>query len=284
MATYLKETFQVSTTRACKVIRFPKSMYYYKSVKDDSAVMDKLLSMTAERPREGQDKLFDRIKNEEGYNWNYKRVRRVYLKLGLNIKRKAKKRLPARVKEPLKQPSAINKVWSMDFMSDALMNGRRFRVLNVVDDFNRKAVGIEPAFTYPANGLIRTVERLVDEHGKPEQIRTDNGPEFIAQAFVDWCEHHNIELKYIQPGKPTQNSYVERFNRTFREQILDAYLFEDLKQVNLLTEQFMEDYNNNRPHESLKGLSPNAYEQEFSPQGILMDSLGENLTTFESNV
>lgn len=233
-------------------------MYYYKSIKDDSEVIDKLQQLAYAKPREGQDKLYDRIRLE-GYAWNYKRVRRVYLMLGLNKRRRIKRRVPTRIKEPLAQAQNINQVWSVDFMSDSLENKRKFRTLNIMDDYNRKAVSIEADFSIPAQKLIGAMKRAIHENGKPVKVRVDNGPEFISSDFVEWCAKENIVIQYIQPGKPMQNGYIERFNRTFREDILDAYLFEDIMQVRILAEEWMKDYNNNRPHESLGGVPPLKY-------------------------
>jgi putative transposase len=208
VATYLKATYSVSITRACRVIRFPKSMFYYKSVKDDSAVINKLLELASVRPTEGQDKLYQRLRLQ-GYPWNKKRVRRIYLKLGLNLRRKIKKRIPARVKEPLIQTEAPKQTWSMDFMSDALDTGRRFRVLNIIDDFNRKAVAVEAEFSFPAIGVIQALRRAFEEHGKPRRIQVDNGPEFTSLELTEWCKVQDVELQFIQPGKPMQNGYTE---------------------------------------------------------------------------
>lgn len=179
--------------------------------------------------------------------------------MNLNIRRKAKRRIPSRVKEPLQIPASSNSSWSMDFMSDALTSGRKIRVLNVIDDFNREALCIEAAISIPAERVIRTLKDLIDWRGKPEKIRVDNGPEFISTTFTDWCKENSITIQYIQPGKPMQNGYIERFNRSFREEVLDAYLFEELSQINILAEKWMEDYNDERPHESLNGLSPRKY-------------------------
>ncbi len=255
---YVMEYHQVSITRACKVAQLPKSMFYYKSLKDDSIVIDKLKELAENKPREGQDKFYLRIR-EEGLKWNYKRVRRVYLMLGLNQRRKMKKRIPARVKMPLNQPIDKNQIWSMDFMSDALQNQRKFRVLNIIDDFNRKALWIEAAYSMPSAFVINALENVIEENGKPLKIRVDNGPEFCSREFMEWCESQGIVIQYIQPGKPMQNGYIERFNRTYRQDILDACLFESLNQVTELTEEWMEDYNNHRPHESLGGIPPVKY-------------------------
>lgn len=230
-------------------------MYYYRHCKDDTQVINKLRELADKKPREGQDKYYDRIRLE-GLQWNYKRVRRVYLLLGLNQRRKCKKRIPARVKEPLHQAQGINQVWSLDFMSDSLINNRRFRTFNIIDDFNRSAVTIEIDFSFPSRAVIAATERAIKEHGKPKKIRVDNGPEFTSQEFMEWCEKEEITLQFIQPGRPMQNAFIERFNRTFRQDILDAYLFEDLMQVRILAEEWIKDYNLARPHESLGGKTP----------------------------
>jgi putative transposase len=235
-----------------------RSVYYYKSVKDDSEVIRKLEELSSEYPRRGCDKFYDMIRLE-GLQWNYKRVRRVYCLMKLNIKRKAKRRLPARVKEPLTIPFAFNSSWSMDFMSDSLISGRKIRVLNIMDDFNREALCIEADTSLPAERVIRSLEDLIDWRGKPAQIRVDNGPEFTSSVFNDWCKEKGIAIKFIQPGKPMQNGFIEKFNRSFREEVLDAYLFDELRQVRTLSENWMEDYNNRRPHESLNGLTPIKY-------------------------
>ena len=277
VAAYLKDCYQVSITRACRVIGFPKSMFYYQSVKDDSEVMIKLLELASLRPREGQDKLYQRLRLQ-GYLWNKKRVRRIYLKLGLNLRRKTKKRIPARVKQPLTQIKQPNQTWSMDFMSDALDSGRRFRVLNIIDDFNRKAVAIEAAFTFPSIGVIQVLRRAFEEYGKPQKIRVDNGPEFTSLEFSEWCRIQQVELQFIQPGKPMQNGYIERFNRTFRQDVLDAHLFLAIDQVRVLVEKWMDDYNFSRPHEALGGITPYQAEAKFSSKQACFD---EKTLTFK---
>lgn len=247
-----------------------KSVYYYSSCKDDSEVIAKLSSLAELHSRRGCDKFYDMIR-AEGIVWNYKRVRRVYALMNLSIRRKTKKRLPARTKEPLFVPDAVNKIWSMDFMSDALSNGRKIRVFNVMDDYNREALAIEASSSIPSVSVINILKDVIDWRGKPEQIRVDNGPEFTSGSFAHWCKEENIKLQYIQPGKPMQNGFIERFNRTYREEILDAYIFEDLGQVRELSQNWMEDYNKLRPHESLKGNSPEKFKRlrEFVDSGKL---------------
>ena len=153
----------------------------------------------------------------------------------------------------------INKTWSMDFMSDALANGRRFRVLNIIDDFNREALAVEADYSLPGERVVKVLSELADWKGIPYQIRVDNGPEFISKIFGKWCNLHKVTIMHIQPGKPVQNAYVERFNRLYREDVLDAYLFDTIRQVRVISEKWMEDYNNYHPHKSLGGMSPLDY-------------------------
>lgn len=204
---------------------------------------------------EGFWKMYFRIR-KEGYQWNHKRIHRIYKFLKLNMKRKGKKRLPARILHPLETVHRINASWSMDFMSDALVSGRKFRVLNLLDDFNREALAIEVDTSFRAERVIRVLEQIIQWRGKPQRIRVDNGPEFVSCKLGLWCEEHKINLQFIQPGKPSQNAYIERFNGSFRKHVLDAYLFETLTQVRILADEWMNDYNFDRPHDALQGRSP----------------------------
>ena len=187
--------------------------------------------------------------------------------MALHLKRKPKKRLPARSAQTLVIPEQRNQTWSLDFMSDALSNGRTFRTLNVIDDYNREALWIEVDTSLPAERVVRVLEQLLDWRGKPACIRMDNGPELISHRLESWAKEKYIELLHIQPGKPAhtvpvfvrENAYIERFNRTYREEVLDAYLFDDLQEVRYITERWLEDYNTIRPHEALQGLPPRQF-------------------------
>lgn len=179
--------------------------------------------------------------------------------MALHLKKKPKKRLPARAALALVAPVQANQTWSLDFMSDSLANGRTFRTLNVIDDFNREALWIEVDTSLPAERVVRVLEILLLERTAPQSIRMDNGPELISQRLESWAKDQHIQLLHIQPGKPAQNAYIERFNRTYREDVLDAYLFDELEEVRLITERWLEDYNTIRPHEALRGLPPRQF-------------------------
>lgn len=245
----------MSLGRACEVMDLSRSVYYYQSKKDDHAVIDKLQDLSEKRPTEGFWKMYYRIR-KEGMPWNHKRMHRVYKLLKLNMKRKGKRRLPARILQPLEAVNHINASWSMDFMSDSLLSGRKFRVLNLLDDYNREALAIEVDTSFRADRVIRVLEQVIEWRGIPQRIRVDNGPEFVSSRLGLWCEERNINLQFIQPGKPSQNAYIERFNGSFRRDVLDAYLFESLNQVRILADDWMNDYNYHRPHDALNGRSP----------------------------
>ncbi len=169
---------------------------------------------------------------------------------------------------PLATPEALNQSWSVDFMHDALVCGRRFRTFNVVDDFNREALSIEIDLNLPAQRVVRVLDRIAANRGYPAMLRLDNGPEFISLALAEWAEKHAIKLEFIQPGKPTQNAFIERFNRTYRTEILDFYLFRTLNEVREITEKWLSEYNCERPHESLNNMTPEEYRQRHYLAGI----------------
>ena len=233
----------------------PRSQFYYKSTKDDQEVIEALQELAFQHPTYGFRKLFAYLRRS-GKNWNHKKVYRVYKLLKLNKRRKGKRRLPTRVKQPLQQQTMVNKSWSMDFMSDSMVGGRKFRTFNVMDDCSREALAIEVDTSLSSKRIIRTLERTIELHGKPTAVRVDNGPEFTSRDFELWAKEKEITIHYIQPGRPMQNGYIERFNRLYREAVLDAYLFFDLYQVRQLTAEWMEEYNQRRPHEGLDNLTP----------------------------
>ena len=249
----------MSQRRACRVVGISDSVYRYRPDPNrDNAVIAKLQEATERYPAYGFSKLF-KILRRWGHPWNHKRVHRIYCALGLNKRRRGKKLLPRRNPEPLSVPAQANHCWSMDFMSDSLFCGRRYRTFNLLDDFNREAIAIEIDLNLPAPRVIRVLERAVAWRGYPNKLRMDNGPEFISAALAEWAEEHDIELEFIRPGRPMQNSYVERFNRTYRDEILNMYVFRNLSEVREITENWMREYNEERPHDSLGDLTPWEY-------------------------
>lgn len=228
MVDYLVLEHELSYRRSCHVLRLSRSVYRYQPAdKKDEDVMDTLLELTERYPRYG---IYKGSANM-GHGWNHKKVYRVYCMLDLNIQRKGKRRIPLRERRPLTVSFSPNQTWSADFMSDALGCGRRFRTFNVIDDFNREALGIEIDLSLPSKRVIQVLDNIGMTRGYPSRLRLDNGPELVSLALADWAESHGVTLEFIQPGKPTQNSYIERFNRTYREEVLDFYIFKNLNEV-----------------------------------------------------
>jgi putative transposase len=245
--------------QACRMISMPRSTCSYcKKEKSDGAIIESLTILTEQHPSIGFWKCYYRLKNK-GYHWNHKRVYRVYTNLRLNIRRRARKRLPARIKQSLFQPLEKNIVWSIDYMNDSLWDGRRFRLLNIMDDYNREVLAIEADTSLPALRLIRVLDKLKEERGLPQMIRVDNGPEFISGRLDQYCKENKITLVFIQPGEPTQNAYIERCNGSIRRELLNAYIFKTLTDVRIKTEEWRMDYNHNRPHEALDNKTPMEY-------------------------
>lgn len=256
MVSYSVEQHKMSIRKACETFSIQQSVYYYKPREnDDYLVRQKLQDLAQLHTRWGFRMMHFHLRLMN-HLWNHKKVYRIYTEMKLNLRRKCKKRLPMRVKEPLTQPLQPNLNWSMDFMHDGLINGKSFRVFNVIDDFNREGLNITLDTSLTSLRVIRELEKLIEWRGQPQKIRVDNGPEFISNALEEWAKERNIELKFIQKGKPYQNGYVERFNRSYREEVLDNYAFESIQQAQMLSHAWMWMYNNERPHSSLNYMSP----------------------------
>ncbi|OBT09343.1 transposase [Vibrio sp. UCD-FRSSP16_10] len=259
MVDYVKCKHNISQRRACRVVGISDSVYRYQpDLHRDDEVIDALKKAVERYPAYGFSKLFKTLKRW-GYKWNHKRVHRIYRSLNLNMRRRKKKRLPTRNPMPLCVPEKVNICWSMDFMSDSLQCGRRFRTFNLLDDFNREILAVEIDLSLPTVRVLRVLEQVVAWRGYPQKIRMDNGPEFISLKLAEWAEENQVELEFIKPGKPTQNSYIERFNRTYRDAILNMYMFKTLREVRELTKSWINEYNSERPHDSLGDLTPWEY-------------------------
>jgi len=256
MAGYAIEIHQTSERRACRLANLSRYAYrYVKKKANDSEIKTRLSQIAEDHPRWGFRKMAATLR-KQGNQWNHKKMYRIYCEMGLNLRVKPKKRLPSRKPQPLAQPESVNTCWSLDFMSDSLESGRSFRTFNVLDDFNREALWIEIALSLPATRVTGVLDMLAVWRGYPAQIRVDNGPEFISHHMVAWAKMHAVKIEYIQPGKPAQNGFVERFNRTYREEVLDAYLFSSMDEARRITADWLHDYNAIRPHASLGNKTP----------------------------
>lgn len=259
MAHWLVTQCKRSVRRVCKLLCLSQSVYRYEpKPKDDIDVIEHMNHWVTKKPTWGFWKVYKRVR-KDGRVVNHKRLHRLYTTAGLNLRRPTKKRVPDRVKEPLCLPIGPNITWSMDFMADRLLNGNKLRTFNVIDDFGREALNITIDTSIRAQYVTRELDKLIEWRGKPERLRVDNGPEFIAQEMELWAERNGIVLTFIEKGRPMQNGLIERFNRTYREEVLDAYLFENLEQLRQLTIEFIWSYNNERPHDALLDLTPREF-------------------------
>lgn len=246
-----------SERRACGLFNINRSTCRHRVIVSDTTqeISGLLIRLADSHKRWGFGLMFRWLRHN-GYTWNHKRVYKIYRDLALNLRIKPKKRLPVRNPISLHQPIEPNSFWSMDFMSDSLACGKKFRTLNVLDDFNRESLAIEVDFSLPAERVVRVLEQIALFRGYPTFIRVDNGPELISQCLLEWAEKHGVTINHIQPGKPAQNGYIERFNRTYREDVLDQYWFYDLDEVRNITDEWMNMYNGERPHSSLGNKTP----------------------------
>lgn len=249
---------QISVALACRTFSISETCYRYtpKLSGENAQIADWLIRLTDNRKTWGFGLCFLYLRNVQGFGWNHKRIYRIYCELELNLRIKPRKRLKRDKPEELAVPSKPNETWSMDFMSDQLGNGRTFRALNVLDDYNREGLGIEVDFSLPSLRVVRTLEQIIAWRGKPNRIRVDNGPEYISATLINWAELRGIIIEHIQPGKPQQNAYIERYNRTVRQEWLDQNIFETLQEAQETATKWLWTYNNDRPNMALGGITP----------------------------
>ena len=256
---FLRQDFELSERRACALVELPRATQRYRSRRPQIAgLRERLVELAHQRTRFGYPRLHMLLRRE-GFAVNRKRVYRLYRDAGLKLRPKRRKRVAALRRGPMEATHAPNERWSMDFDSDALSSGRRFRVLNIVDDFSKLSPAIEVDTSLPGLRVIRTLERAIDLHGKPKLIVMDNGPEFTCKALDQWAWTQGISLHWIDPGKPVQNAYVESFNGRFRDECLNQHHFLSLEDARNLIEGWHGDYNSIRPHTSLRGLAPEEF-------------------------
>jgi len=248
---------RVSERRACRLTSFSRSAAWYRL---KGALRARLRTLAERYPRYGCPTLHDMLRTE-GLVRNHKRTYRIYREEGLQVRTKRRKKLN-RPRVPMAVPVRVNERWSMDFVSDQQANGRRFRVPNVVDDFSRECVLQVVDFSISGQRLARELDRLAAHRSLPKAIVCDNGPEFTSKAMFFWSRRSGVKLHFIQPGKPTQNAFVESFNGKFREYCLNLHWFATLEDARSTIDAWREHYNHVRPHRSLGKKPPAVFAQE----------------------
>jgi len=256
---WVKRKYLISHALACKVTGWCRtSQYYTQLMPAKDAVLKELISGVIGASRKGRNKVIVLLQRKNP-QLSKSKIRRVYQKEGFSLFKRPRKRVANNPANPIIVPFSKNVEWAMDFMSDSLANGRRLRTLNIIDHFNRSCLGVEVEHSFPARRVTAILDRIIEEKGKPQIIRTDNGPEFTSKYFQLWLRERKIRWAPIEKGAPQQNGIIERFNRTYREEVLDANVFSSLKSAKEMTRVFIEDYNNHRPHEALGNKTPNEY-------------------------
>ncbi|KPK56626.1 MAG: hypothetical protein AMS22_00605 [Thiotrichales bacterium SG8_50] len=258
MARKAVSNFGLSIRLACAAFGISQTCYRYRPLlsEENEEIADWLIRLTHNHKDWGFGLCFSYLRNVKGYDWNHKRVYRIYKVLELNLRIKPKRRITREKPEPLAVPVGVNEVWSVDFMHDRLSDGRAFRLFNVLDDFNREGLCIEVDFSLPAQRVVRALEQIIEWRGKPGALRCDNGPELVSQELRDWARQNGIQLQFIQPGKPQQNAYIERYNRTVRYSWLSQYLFDTIAEVQEYATRWLWFYNHERPNKANGGLPP----------------------------
>lgn len=252
------ERYGVSERRSCRLFRVHRASKRYQPRRSaDTEIREKLRALAAERPRYGYKRLCRRLRRM-GVLVNHKKIYRIYREEGLMVRKRGRKRLVRRSEQPTPVVRP-NQRWSMDFTSDQLASGRRFRTFNLVDDCTRESLAIEVDASLPGSRVARVLSRVVAERGRPDTIVCDNGPEFIGRALEIWAEEHNVTIRFIQPGKPVQNCFVESFNGRFRDECLNEHWFTSIADARAKIEAWRHDYNHEREHGSLNRMTPDEY-------------------------
>lgn len=256
---YIIEKFGVSPARVCKIVNCSRSRIYYEKkmpVKDQS--IKEAIESVMGSTRKGRKKII-RLVQKQHPHLSSSKIRRVYVKEGFSLMKRPRKRMKDNPINPIMIPLQRNEEWAIDFMSDVLQNGRQFRTFNVIDHYNRQALGLLNAISIPARRATAFLDRLIELHGKPKRIRGDNGPEMMSKWFRLWLNKNRIEWSAIPKGSPQQNAIVERFNRTYREDVLDANIMLSIEHAQVLTDEWLIEYNTVREHESLGYQTPASY-------------------------
>jgi putative transposase len=261
---WIQETFQVSTVRSCRLGQFTRAAWYRKSkARDQSVLALRIRDIAHARPRFGFERITVMLRRE-GWLVNRKRVRRLYRLQGLQLRMRVRRRKHMCLhRGPVPTATRTHERWSMDFVHDALFDGRPFRVLTVVDQYSRQSSVLEPAFTHSGRSVDAALERVVARLGTPASITVDHGTEFMSKALEEWAWQRGVKPDFIRPGKPTENGHIESFNGRLRDECLNVSQFVTIEDARTKIEAWRDYYNRNRPHSSLRNLTP----LEFARQG-----------------
>jgi putative transposase len=268
--------FGLSTKTACRLLSISRSSCFYKSKMNDTDLRERLIKIAGERPRFGYKRLCLLLQGD-GLKTNHKRVYRIYRQENLAVRKRTKVRHPWRTKSPKPEVDAPNVCWSMDFMSDTLACGKKFRTINILDNFSRESLGIGVNTSLPTVRVIEVLERIKLERGLPKEIIVDNGPEFTAKKMIIWATNNGVTMRFIDPGKPIQNAYIESFNGRMRDECLNQNWFLNLNEARRTISNWKEDYNTKRPHSSLNNRTPEQFVQQFKQKSNLQDLFEEDI-------
>lgn len=259
---HLCAAHQVSQRRACSVLGVDRSSVRYRSMRPDDAELRKaMMAVAAERRRFGYRRVHVMLERQ-GWQVNQKKLRRLYREERLQVKKRGGRKRALGTRRPMLVPERPNERWSLDFVSDAFTNGRRFRVLAIVDDFSRECLALVADTSLSGLRVTRELTAIMARHGRPKTVVSDNGTELTSMALLRWCQETRIDWHYIAPGKPMQNAFVESFNGSFRDELLNETLFSSLAKAREKITEWEEDYNRHRPHSSLGNLTPQEFAQK----------------------
>lgn len=258
---YVTGSFGLSIRKACGLVGLSKSVFWYKHKpkrEDEDVIRQRLKELAQKRTRFGCPRLHVLLQRE-GFKMNHKRTERIYREEKLSLKRKRKRKTISGLRLELPKPEGRNHIWSMDFVADRTVDGRKLKVLTIVDEFTRKCHRTEVDTSITGARVCRVLEEIGDQEGFPGFIITDNGPEFAGKALDEWAYQRKIKLSPITPGKPIENAYIESFNGRFRDECLNEHWFVSLAHARQIIEEWRMDYNHFRPHSSLGNLSPEEF-------------------------